>query len=521
MTMTIRPMRLALSVAVLSLAACAAALGAGDAHPDDESSSRAAPARPAWPPYGGAAPQRPQEPGSFDAESWGVPPFDPPAADHCRLSPRVREVPGPVQPTPLPWPRGWRSGSPPPVAERSHGDTSGAATKSSRAEAAAASPPVAAAHEAHDAAVSAGAPAAAPQAQRLPRPQVRVTAGMVDDNADFGEYLAYRQRATPGVVRDRDVAERYRVEVRDAAGRAVPDAELALTWPGAATSVVWARTDAGGTAWLHPRAIVPPDVAAHTRALEVQVRHGRQLGRVAMLRGQKQAVQLRLGAAAFVSARARLDLVFLVDATGSMGDEIHKLKTSLRDIADQIAVLPSRPDLCFALVAYRDQGDAFVLRTHDFTHRLDAFQGALDRLHAGGGGDYPESLNEALHETVHRLSWRGDGAQRLVLLVADAPPHLGRDGAPYDATMAAALAKGIKLFAVGASGLDAQGEYVFRQLAQYTGGRFVFLTYRDARQPGRGPGTETTHDVSNYSVNTLDQLVVRLVREELARRPAM
>jgi hypothetical protein len=130
-------------------------------------------------------------------------------------------------------------------------------------------------------------------------------------------------------------------------------------------------------------------------------------------------------------------------------------------------------------------------------------------------------LNEALHETVHRLSWRGDGAQRLVLLVADAPPHLDRDGTPYDATMAAALAKGIKLFAVGASGLDAQGEYVFRQMAQYTGGRFVFLTYRDARQPGRGPGTETTHDVSNYSVNTLDQLVVRLVREELARRPVM
>jgi hypothetical protein len=56
-------------------------------------------------------------------------------------------------------------------------------------------------------------------------------------------------------------------------------------------------------------------------------------------------------------------------------------------------------------------------------------------------------------------------------------------------------------------------------MAQFTGGRFVFLTYADARRPQSGPGRETVHDVRNYSVQTLDQLVVRLVREELARRP--
>ena len=71
----------------------------------------------------------------------------------------------------------------------------------------------------------------------------------------------------------------------------------------------------------------------------------------------------------------------------------------------------------------------------------------------------------------------------------------------------AALAKGIKLFAVGASGLDPVGEYVFRQAAQYTGGRFVFLTYAHA------------HEVRDYSVETLDRLIVRLVREEMAAWP--
>ena len=59
---------------------------------------------------------------------------------------------------------------------------------------------------------------------------------------------------------------------------------------------------------------------------------------------------------------------------------------------------------------------------------------------------------------------------------------------------------------------------MWRQLAQYTGGRFVFLTYAQARNPGSGPGRETVHDVNNYSVETLDKLIVRLVKDELGRR---
>ncbi len=155
----------------------------------------------------------------------------------------------------------------------------------------------------------------------------------------------------------------------------------------------------------------------------------------------------------------------------------------------------------------------------DFSDDLDAFQRTLGALQAGGGGDYPEALNEALHTAVHRLSWRGDGATRLVVLVADAPPHLDYGAPWYDDDMQGALARGIKLFAVGASGLDPTGEYVFRQAAQYTGGRFVFLTYAKAGDPSSGPGRETAHEVGNYSVESLDKLVVRLVREELAKRP--
>lgn len=348
--------------------------------------------------------------------------------------------------------------------------------------------------------------------QVAPRRRAPVTAGMVDDNADFAAYLAFRDR-TQVEHRARDVSERYQLLVKDTMGRPVPDAEVAVR--NSQSASMWARTDAGGRVWLHPNAFDPGRFSVY----EIAVRQGGREARGFLHRGQKSAVEITLSSAP-LPARAQLDLVFLIDATGSMADEIGKLKTSLADIATQVARLPSQPDLCFGMVAYRDKGDAFLLRSHDFTNDLSAFQRVLNALQANGGGDTPEAMNEALHETVHQLSWRGDGTTRMVVLLADAPPHLDYGGPQYDNDMLAALGKGIKIFSVGASGLDRQGEYIQRQIAQYTGGRFVFLTYADASRPGSsGPGRETAHDVSGYSVDTLDRLIVRLVREELARLP--
>jgi len=395
------------------------------------------------------------------------------------------------------------------------------------------SPPVSAGEGPRTPPVSAGEgprtpPVSAGEGPRTPP----VSAGVVDDNADFGSYLGYRQRNAHLPVRARDVSERHLLTVHDSAGKPVPDAEVTLHAAGR-TLPLWARTDAGGQVWLHPAAVADrglalpaglstqagaPGIAELPALIEVQVRRGSATGRAFLKRGQRDGLQVRLDRAVPIE-RARLDLVFLVDATGSMADEIDKLKRSMRQMADQIAQLPSQPDICFALVAYRDRGDAYFVRATDFGADLSGFQRSLAAVQAGGGGDTPEALNEALHTAVHRLSWRGDGATRLVVLVADAPPHLDYGRPTYDEDMQAALARGIKLFAVGASGLDPTGEYVFRQAAQYTGGRFVFLTYADARRPSSGPGRETLHEVQNYSVESLDKLVVRLVREELARRP--
>ena len=423
------------------------------------------------------------------------PNFQAPSATQCSGPIRTREIPG--------WPEGTRQEG------RWMPEALAKAERSDRAEDRVRTP----------APQAVPAPAAPPaQRERHPphdfvppqRPWEPVTAGVVDDNADFGAYLAFRER-TQVAHRPRDVRERYLLQVKDARGRPVGDAEVAVL--GTSGYAMWARTDAGGRAWLHPAAFDPGQSGAY----EVLVRKDGYQAHGQLTRGQKSAVDVRLDTPP-APERARLDLLFLIDATGSMADEIDKLKATLRTITAEVARLPSRPDLCLGLVAYRDRGDAFLLRSHDFSNDVGAFlREALQPLQAAGGGDYPEAMNEALHEAVHELAWRGSGTTRMAILLADAPPHLDYGGPQYDDDMLAALGKGIKVFAVGASGLDRQGEYIQRQIAQYTGGRFVFLTYAQADRPGRGPGRETAHDVRNYSVDTLDRLIVRLVTEELAQ----
>jgi uncharacterized protein YegL len=450
------------------------------------------------------------------------PAFSPPSATHCRRLPVMREVPGGGR---VQQGRDVRRHDSEAHASRADGalarrrEPAGASMAEEKAATQAAAAAPADVPRSADASAGPSSPAFAPPPWPHPQPPVQrpqhavVTAGMVDDNADFGEYLAYRQRHAGLPVRERDISERYLLEVTDASGHPVHDAEVAVQRAGVAQPLLWARTDTAGRVWLHPRAFMPFS-DNDERTLGVAVRKGTLHSRALLMRGQTNAVQVRLGPVA--AQPVRLDLVFLIDATGSMGDEIAKLKASMRAMAQQIAQLPARPDVCWGLVSYRDRGDAYLTRTHDFTGDLGTFQHQLASVQAHGGGDTPEALNEALHEAVHRLNWRRDAA-RMVVLVADAPPHLDYGGPQYDRDMQAALAKGIKLFAVGASGLDPVGEYIYRQLAQYTAGRFVFLTYRDAHDAGSGPGTQTAHDVKQYSVQTLDRLVVRLVGDELAR----
>jgi hypothetical protein len=342
-----------------------------------------------------------------------------------------------------------------------------------------------------------------------------VTAGVTDDNEEWQAYLDYRARHDYLWVNDRDISERYLIQVIDQHDAPVHDA-MVTVYAGDQELFV-GRTDTGGQVYFHPRALDQDYGVQQTGEFRLVASKGYVAQRKTVDRtgGGQWTVTLTDPPR---NSSTTLDLLFLLDATGSMDDEIDKLKASMADIADQIARLPERPDVRYGLVIYRDRGDRFVTRQYDFTYDLAQFQHTLAAVRADGGGDTPESLNEALAVSLQGMSWRAEDAVRLIILVGDAPPHLDYgEQYTYDAAMIDAVARGIKIFPVGASNLDETGEYVFRQLAQFTGGKFVFLTYAEGSDPSSGPGAETEHDVETYSVDTLDRLVVRLVREELAQ----
>ena len=364
-----------------------------------------------------------------------------------------------------------------------------------------------------------GVPAAEPSYSDRYEP---VTAGVVDDNEDWVDYLEYRRRSRVRNVRDRDVSERYVIVVQDENGLPVHDAEVTVY--SGDDEIFAARSDAGGQVLFHPLALENRGFWTRSRTREFQV--AAQKGYVAerdTFDRYGEAVWALTLTDAPTPVGTQLDLVFVVDATGSMDDEIAKLKASMADMAAQIDALQEQPDVRYGLVHYRDRGDEYVVRTHDFTDDLGEFQDVLAAVRAAGGGDTPESMNEALNRSLNDLSWREqerDGETvRLIVLVADAPPHLDYrwQDYSYETDMIAAVGMGVKIFPVGASGLEADGEFIYRQIAQFTGGKFVFLTYEDGSDPSSGAGTETDLEVDNYSVNTLDKLVVRLVRDELAK----
>jgi Mg-chelatase subunit ChlD len=172
--------------------------------------------------------------------------------------------------------------------------------------------------------------------------------------------------------------------------------------------------------------------------------------------------------------RPRVEVVFVLDTTGSMGGLIDAAKDKIWSIASTLASARPVPEIRMGLVAYRDRGDDYVTRVVDLSPDLDAIHAALMDFEAQGGGDGPESVNQALHEAVHRIAWGADpGAYRVVFLVGDAPPHLDYpNDVPYPETLAAARQRGITVNAIQC-GQEAATTGHWQRVAQAGGGTYL------------------------------------------------
>ncbi|HTQ44577.1 MAG TPA: vWA domain-containing protein [Polyangiaceae bacterium] len=215
------------------------------------------------------------------------------------------------------------------------------------------------------------------------------------------------------------------------------------------------------------------------------------------------------------AARQQLDVALVIDTTGSMGDEIAYLQSEFADISAAIDGVFPNAATRWALVAYRDTpdydpGDAYVVKSWDFTTDVTSFQSEVDGLSADGGGDTPESPEIGLH-TMNGLSWRtGTSVARLAFWVGDAPHHVER--APSMVTeFTTAAGQDVHLYPVSGSGADELLEYTMRSGAQLTGGRYLFLT----DDSGVG-GPHLAPSIPCYFVTKLSKAIVRMATIELS-----
>jgi len=362
------------------------------------------------------------------------------------------------------------------------------------------------------------APEQAPPAS-LPAPRPKVPhasglqAGVSDDNRQYPAFLDFLASTGSRRREDTRVGERVRVRVLDAQGRGVCNAHLKL-WQGQKLREELV-TLSDGSALIFPRWL---DSIGTLPRLSLEISHPLGTAMREISPDGPRTLEVTLAGSRQVASSLPVDLLFVLDVTGSMQGQINQLKKAISILQMNLTALPNRPRLRFGLVQYRDHGDDFITRTIPFTEDVEAFSQALSRVFADGGGDTPEDLQAALDTALHGMAWNAEGL-RLGFVVTDAPPHLDY-GETFTYADAAHLARhrGIRLHAVGCGSLPVEGETVLRQIAEASGGKYVFLTAKgeSGENDGGRPGAVSHHTGSNWNSERLETALLRLAREDIA-----
>lgn len=207
-------------------------------------------------------------------------------------------------------------------------------------------------------------------------------------------------------------------------------------------------------------------------------------------------------------ADAKADIAFIVDATGSMGDEIRFLQSDLKYIIDH-AHSETKVALRTAVEFYRDEEDEYIILGKDFSTNVANTQAFIDEQYANGGGDYPEAVHTALENSLQKFSWNESARARIAFLILDAPAHHQDDVIESLQKSITLYAKhGIKLIPVAASGVDKDTESMLRFFEIITGGTYVFLT------DDSGIGySHLEASVGDTNVEKLADLMIRLIKK--------
>ena len=172
----------------------------------------------------------------------------------------------------------------------------------------------------------------------------------------------------------------------------------------------------------------------------------------------------------------QVEVCFVLDTTGSMGGLIEGAKLKIWSIANQMIAAQPRPRLKVALLAFRDRNDSYVTRLFDLTDDLDAVYANLRTFEAGGGGDEPESVNQALYEAVTKVTWSSSrDVLKIVFVVGDSPPHMDYpDDQKYPAVCELAVKKDLIINTIQC-GTNPRTTPIWREIASRAEGRFVAI----------------------------------------------
>ena len=202
-----------------------------------------------------------------------------------------------------------------------------------------------------------------------------------------------------------------------------------------------------------------------------------------------------------------VDISFIVDATGSMGDELDFLKADLQNVIEKVANENSSLAISTSCVFYRDKGDTYISNTSEFTTSLNETIAFIGKQNASGGGDFPEAVHTALDVAINDLQWSTNAKTRIAFLLLDAPPHYEKSVIQnIQRNLKKASKKGIKLIPISASGINKETEFLMRKMAILTNGTYLFIT----NDSGIGKN-HLEASVGEYQVEKLNDLLVRLI----------
>lgn len=205
-----------------------------------------------------------------------------------------------------------------------------------------------------------------------------------------------------------------------------------------------------------------------------------------------------------------LDMMLMIDTTGSMADELEYLKVELSDVVASVKNnYENELSVYVSANYYRDHGDQYLVKSFPFTSNLNKVIDQMDDQRASGGGDFEEAVVEALNDAIYNHQWDENAEAKLLFLVLDAPPHHTEQNIKQiHELIKEANALGIRIIPIASSGIDKETEFLLRFLSVSTNGTYMFLT--DHSGIGNNHIEPT---IGFHKVDQLNNLMIKVIND--------